>query len=185
MSWLIPFPRDWHVLKNFQEVLQKVYFDGGLLDLAKSCGYQPNSIGTNFKRTHHFIVETWESLFRYFLSSFMSGSDQSSFDPQLITMWLESIPESPDLCLHAPIRTGNWNLRIAALKSMAALFTAFDRPNYQKLISDHIIDIATMPPCVLAQLKNGGWTVSRTGRTCHSIVMNVMRCALIKIVRSK
>ena len=47
------------------------------------------SIGTNFNRTHHFIVETWESLFRYFLSSFMSGSDQSSFDA-------ESIPESPD-----------------------------------------------------------------------------------------
>ena len=79
LSWLIPFPGDWHVLKNFQEVLQKVYFDGGLLDLAKSCGYQPNSIGTNFK-------ETWESLFRNFLSSFMSGSDQSSFDPQLITV---------------------------------------------------------------------------------------------------
>ena len=223
LSWLIPFPGDWHVLKNFQEVLQKVYFDGGLLDLAKSCGYQPNSIGTNFKRTHHFIVETWESLFRYFLSSFMSGSDQSSFDPQLITMWLESIPESPDqqsasrnlkeflndvsekfpnfsesfvsfmdknadknktwklwkqyvfedglayVCMHLAIRTGDWNLRIAALKSMAALFTAFDRPNYQKLISDHIVDIATMPPCVLAQLKNGGWTVSLTGRTCHSI----------------
>ena len=37
------------------------------------------------------------------------------------------------------------------------------------LISDHIIDIATMSPCVLAQLKNGGWTVSLTGRTCHSI----------------
>ena len=26
-----------------------------------------------------------------------------------------------------------------------------------------------MPPCVLTQLKNGGWTVSLTGRTCHSI----------------
>ena len=94
LFWLIPFPGDWHVLKNFQEVLQKVYCDGGFLDLAKSCGYQLNSIGTNFKRTHRFIVETWESHFRYFLSSFMSG--HSSFYPQLTTMWLESVPESPD-----------------------------------------------------------------------------------------
>ena len=57
-AWMIPFPGDWHFLKNFQEVLVKVYFDAGLGDLAKASGYQPNSIGTNFKRTHKFLLET-------------------------------------------------------------------------------------------------------------------------------
>ena len=28
-SWMIPFPGDWHMLKNYQEVLLKIYFDAG------------------------------------------------------------------------------------------------------------------------------------------------------------
>ncbi len=221
LSWLIPIPGDWHVLKNFHEVLQKVYFDGGLLDLAKACGYLPNSIGTNFKRTHHFILETWEALYRYLLSLFMSK--ESTPDAKDIAMWLKSLPESHDqhsasrnikqiledvkemnpkfqenflsfmeenasknktwklwkqyvledgfayVSMHLAIRTSNWDLRMSAIKSMAALFTAFDRPNYQKMISHHLVDIVSMPQSVLLQLKAGGWTVSLTGRTCHSI----------------
>ena len=30
MAWLFIFPGDWHILKNYQEVLLKVYFDTGL-----------------------------------------------------------------------------------------------------------------------------------------------------------
>lgn len=33
LSWCIPFPGDWHFLKNYQEVLVKIYFDAGLVDL--------------------------------------------------------------------------------------------------------------------------------------------------------
>lgn len=52
---------------------------------------------------------------------------------------------------------------------MAALFTAFDRNNYQKLIAQNIHDILTIPHEVLELLCNGGFTVSITGRPCHSI----------------
>ena len=38
LAWVIPFPGDWHFLKNFQEVLLKIYFDAGLRDLAKASG---------------------------------------------------------------------------------------------------------------------------------------------------
>ena len=72
LAWLFPFPGDWHFLKNFQEVLIKIYFDGGLCDLAKSSGYNPNSIGSNFKRTHNFLLEAWESMYRHFLSLFLT-----------------------------------------------------------------------------------------------------------------
>ena len=34
LSWMIPIPGDWHFLKNYQEVLLKVYFDAGLSDVA-------------------------------------------------------------------------------------------------------------------------------------------------------
>ena len=55
-TWLIIFPGDWHFLKNFQEVLTKVYFDAGLSQLASASGYLPKSVGTNFKRTHRFLL---------------------------------------------------------------------------------------------------------------------------------
>ena len=55
-----------------------------------------------------------------------------------------------------------------AIKSMAALFTAFDRPKYQKLIPQHIVDLLTIPE-VLSHLKKGEFTVSIRGRAGHSV----------------
>ena len=75
LKCLLPFPGDWHLLKNYQEVLLKIYFDAGLSDLAKISGYLPNSVGSNFKRIHHFLLEAWESLYRYFLATFLKNKD--------------------------------------------------------------------------------------------------------------
>ena len=72
------------------------------------------------------------------------------------------------VCLYMAIRSGNWDLRMGAIKSMAALFTAFDRPKYQKLIPQHIVDLLTIPE-VLSHLKKGGFTVSIRGRAGHSV----------------
>ena len=77
LNWLIPLPGDWHILKNYQEVIMKVYFDGGLQEAAKQAGYSDgvlNSIGGcgKFKRTHEFILKLWESIMRIFLSDFVS-----------------------------------------------------------------------------------------------------------------
>ena len=66
LSWLIIFLGDWHILKNYQEVLFKVYYDRGLMELARASGYQPKSVGTNFQRTHYFLLEVWESMLRVF-----------------------------------------------------------------------------------------------------------------------
>ena len=70
-AWMIPFPGDWHFLKNFQEVL--VLMQDLAIDLAKASGYQPNSIGTNLKRNHKLLLETWESLYCHFLGLFLSN----------------------------------------------------------------------------------------------------------------
>ena len=93
LAWMIPFPGDWHFLKNFQEVLLKIYFEAGLSDLAKASGYQPNSIGSNFKRTHHFLLETWESLYRHFLSLFLSNQAPPGF-LESASEWIKSFPPS-------------------------------------------------------------------------------------------
>lgn len=71
--------------------------------------------------------------------------------------------------LYLAIRSGRWDLRMAAIKSMAVLFTAFDRPNYQKLIPQHIVDMLTIPEEILSHLSKGGLTVSINGRLCHSV----------------
>ncbi len=51
--------------------------------------------------------------------------------------------------------TSNWKLRIAAITLMAALFTAFHRQKYQKLIPQHILDMLTIPTDVLSELESG------------------------------
>ena len=44
LKWMVPFPGDWHILKNFHEVLIKIYYHAGLRELAIASGYQPNSV---------------------------------------------------------------------------------------------------------------------------------------------
>ena len=144
-------------------------------NLAKASGYQPNSIGSNFKRTHHFFLETWESLYRHFLSLFLSQKAPPGF-LDFVSKWIRSFPPSEDqqgslrnfkqmlediseqypdfqpgflkfieeqssrnqtwrfrsqylfhdcsayITLNLAIQSSNWKLRLAAIKSMAALF---------------------------------------------------------------
>ena len=79
------------------------------------------------------------------------------------------------------VRSGNWDLRMDAIKSMTALFTAFDRPKYQKLISQHIVDLLTIPEEALSHLKKGGFTVSIRGRAGHSVGIDEAHEMCIKI----
>ena len=222
LKWLLPFPGDWHFLKNYQEVLLKIYYDAGLCELAKGSGYQPNSVGSNFKRTHHFLLEVWESIYRHFLAHFLAEQRM----PHIIqntAKWIKEFPTSQTqqstlrnltemlsdisekhgdykenfmsyvalcanesltckfwaqfLCqdglayiaMYLAIRSGNWPLRMAAIKYMAPLFTAFDRTRYQKLIIQHIYDMLQFPDEVLCYLVEGGFSVSITGKACHSV----------------
>ena len=149
-----------------------MYFDGGL---AKASGYLPRSIGTNFKRTHRFILESWEALFRVLMRFYVSKQLPHDIVQQvsaLITNFPQSVPQhtahrnlaemvetikisnnqcfqsyniiniesvsNPTLkfwadfllkdclaykALFLAIRSGNWSLRMAALKQMAPVFT--------------------------------------------------------------
>ena len=54
LKWLLPYPGDWHMLKNFQIALMKPYFDAALKSLAQAAGYPLAAIQScgQFKRTH-------------------------------------------------------------------------------------------------------------------------------------
>ena len=58
-------------------------------------------------------------------------------------------PQHSCLRYGKPVRTGNWDLRVASLKDTAALLFAFNRPHYQKLIVQHLSDLLVMPKEIL------------------------------------
>lgn len=79
LNWVIPMPGDWHMLMNFQKAIMKPYFDAGLKELAKAAGYPTASIQVcgQFKRTHQFLFEVWEALYRVIISIFLKKQSSS------------------------------------------------------------------------------------------------------------
>ena len=76
LSSLLPFPGDWHILKNFQPVLFKAYYDAGLKDIAQNSGFKATTLTSlsqcsNWRITHNFIMQLSEAIYRCMLSAFM------------------------------------------------------------------------------------------------------------------
>ena len=76
LSWLLPLPGDWHILKNFQPVLFKAYYDAGLKQIAEKCGFHQSTLTalsqcSNFRTTHNFLMQICEAIFQHMLTCFM------------------------------------------------------------------------------------------------------------------
>ena len=72
LSWLIPFPGDFHMLINYKKALMKPYYESGLKALAKASGYLLPAIHScsQFKRTHNFLLGAWEAVYRVMILKF-------------------------------------------------------------------------------------------------------------------
>ena len=57
------------------------------------------------------------------------------------------------------VRSGNWNLRLEALKTMAPIYCAFDSPIYRKLIPQYLADCILLPSSVRESFSQGGFSV--------------------------
>ena len=74
---MLIYPGDWHLLKNYQIALVKPYFEPGLRELAKACKYPLAAIKScsQFKRSHNFILEAWETVYRVMVERFIESSN--------------------------------------------------------------------------------------------------------------
>ena len=236
LQWMIPYIGDWHLLKNYQEVLMKIFWDGGLKTLAK--GIHKNvtltSVGncSNFKRTHRFLVQVHEAILMLQFNSFLNHRENdeqisntsflneivsivksfkldecleevSSFKSKQIS-FLSSLQFTQlreefeiychDMCekletfrfwhrfvhedcmayinLYVAIRSRNWQLRNAAIKSMVPLFHSCDRQNYAKMIPIHLSMIQALPSHVKQHFENGAFASSITGNNYSSVAFD-------------
>lgn len=85
LNWVVPYPGDWHALKNYQIALMKAYLDAGLKDLARVAGYPTAQIQScgHFKRVHNFLLEAWEALYRVLVSLFLEQHSSDQIHDQL------------------------------------------------------------------------------------------------------
>ena len=67
------------------------------------------------------------------------------------------------------IRSGDWDLRMACRKKMAAVFTAFDHLQFQRLISPQLADMLYMSLAILTTPRHGTLVVSISGNSWHSV----------------
>lgn len=79
------------------------------------------------------------------------------------------------VALFIAIRNGDWVLRMTALKLMAAVYSAFDRPIYQRLVPQHLADLLCFPAPVLQHLQKGAISVRLTKGTGHAVGLDEVK----------
>ncbi|KAJ8047412.1 hypothetical protein HOLleu_06401 [Holothuria leucospilota] len=74
LNWMIPYLGEWHLLKNSQPPLMKVYLDAGLKDLLslfhKGATLKAVSNASGFQKSHQFLMQVWEAFYRHLLKPF-------------------------------------------------------------------------------------------------------------------
>ena len=75
------------------------------------------------------------------------------------------------MALFIAITNGDWVL-LAAIKLMSAVFSAFDRPIYQRLVPQHLADVLCFPPQLLELLKKGAMSVRLTQSVGRAVALD-------------
>ena len=100
MNWLIPFPGDWHVSKNY---LMKIYWHASLKNMAEKAGNKTKILNSlekcgNFQRTHNFLIQSFHAVLHCqidaFYESLSADTDKNHLDYlQTLSSKIEKIGE--------------------------------------------------------------------------------------------
>lgn len=112
-------------------------------------------------------LSTYHAKFQSFLDEMASKDTNWKFLKQFV---FEDILAYISLFL--AIRSGSWELRVASIKLMAPIFTAFDHQNYRKLIAQHLAYLHTFPDEILTTFQENGFVASLSGRPWHSVALD-------------
>ena len=117
------------------------------------------------------------------LEDFKSFMDNLCEKQDTIRFWYQfiSVDIMAYIGLYISICYRNWQLRNISIKHLAAIFTAFDRPVYQRLVPAHIHDILTLPSPILHHLERGSFSVRLTATEWHGIALD--KCHEMKIYK--
>ena len=97
--------------------------------------------------------------------------DKLCSDPKTCQLWFQYITTHclTYIALFIAIRNGDWVLRMAAIKSMTAVFSALDRLIYQRLIPQHLADLLCFPKEVMQHFQKGAFTVHLFQGNRHAV----------------
>ena len=119
LEWLLPFIGDWHTLKNFQLTLMKIYLDAGLRELVHVFhqGILAKVVceATGFDKTHTFLMQCWEALYRFELQMFFLNQDKASLKD--LNFDMEKVSEIVSSYTYSVNNKANFNQSILGLKS--------------------------------------------------------------------
>ncbi len=170
LDWLIPFIGDWHLLKNYQSVLMKVYYDAGLRELAEAAGFRGETLTSlskcsNFKRTHHFLLQSWEALYRHMLSCYVTDSSEGDSDIDILSVVRDRLVECDLECLSAksyvPLLgvTGNSTVQDNALqqKFLSYLSSMASADTNWRFWKEFVFRDAYSYICLFLSIRGGVW----------------------------
>ena len=77
-DWLILFPGDWHICKNYPTVLMKIYWHAGLKNMAENAGNKTKILNSlekfgSFQRTHNFLIQSFHAILRCQIDAFFES----------------------------------------------------------------------------------------------------------------
>ncbi len=134
----------------------------------------PVQSGSDFRKTFNHKLVKINAVDTISFSQFRQFLQKMADQDETWRFWIQFVLEDAMayVGLFLAVRSGDWYLRMASLKLMAPVFTAFDHTNYQKLISQHLADVLCMPSALVTAFQQGAFVVSISGKTWHSVAID-------------
>ncbi|CAB1098858.1 unnamed protein product [Ectocarpus sp. CCAP 1310/34] len=146
------YPGDWHLHLHVAKALLKRYWGAGVEFVAKDLGTDnsKSSEGSNYRRAHHHLVVMAST------RGDMTAEDADS----MVVAWIKKRAAKhktfalwEQFLLHdfpayvtfrTALRTGDFMLRLDALRRIAPIFYITGKDRYQFLVVDHLAEMSTM-----------------------------------------